>query len=91
MFLICYVGTGGQKNLRALAAYPDEVQKIVKENPEYKGKIKKPSGEIKGFLMNVLVYGVIIFIFGLTLKTGSFSTNFLRLSILGQGVNLFDL
>lgn len=91
MFLICYVGTGKEKNLRALASYPDEVQKIVKNMPEYKDKIKKPSGEITGFLMNILVYGVILFIFGLPSKTSDFLTNFLRLSILGQGVNLFDL
>ena len=91
MFLICYVGTGGEKNIKSLSSYPDEVIEIIKSRPEYKDKIKKPSGEAAGFMMNILIYSVILFIFGLPVKTSHFLANFIRLSILGQGVNLFDL
>lgn len=90
MFLICIVGTGDEKNIISFDSYPDEVQEIVKNMPEYKDKIRKQNRSAS-FFMNLLIYSVLIFLFGLAIKSTSFLKNFINLSIIGQGFNLFDL
>ncbi len=87
---ICFLNTGSdEKNIKSFASYPDEVQKIVKENPKLQPKIKSTS-PVMSFISNILVFGVVLFIFGLFLKKPSFKTNFINLLILGQALNAFD-
>lgn len=87
---ICFLNTGSdEKNIKSFASYPDEVQKIVKENSELQPKIKSVS-PVASFASNILVFGVVLFIFGLFLKKPSFKANFINLLILGQGLNAFD-
>lgn len=87
---ICFLNTGSnEKNIKSFASYPDEVQKIVKENLELQPKIKSVS-QVASFASNILVFGIVLFIFGLFLKKPSFKTNFINLLILGQALNAFD-
>lgn len=87
---ICFLNTGSdEKNIKSFASYPDEVQKIVKENPDLQQKIKLTS-PVVSFTSNIIVFGIILFIFGLFLKKPSFKTNFVSLLILGQALNVFD-
>lgn len=87
---ICYINTGSDtKNLKSYASYPDEIQKIIKENPVLSSEIKITSSLIS-FLSNIIIFGVVIFIFGIFIKEKSFTSNLINLSILGQSLNLFD-
>lgn len=87
---ICFLNTGSdEKNVKSFTSYPDEVQKIVKKNPKLQPKIKSIS-PVASFTSNILVFGVVLFIFGLFLKKPSFKTNFINLLILGQVLNAFD-
>lgn len=87
---ICFLNTGSdEKNIKSFASYPDEIQKIVKENPELQPKIKSTSSVVS-FASNILVFGIVLFIFRLFLKKPSFKTNFINLLILGQALNAFD-
>lgn len=87
---ICFLNTGSdEKNIKSFASYPDEAQKIVKENPELQPKIKSVS-PVASFVSNILVFGIVLFIFGLFLKKPSFKMNFINLLILGQALNAFD-
>lgn len=87
---ICFLNTGSdEKNIKSYVSYPDEVQKIIKENPDLQKKIKSVS-PIASFASNILVFGLVLFIFGLFLKKPSFKTNFINLMILGQALNAFD-
>ncbi len=55
---ICYFNTGSdEKNIKSFSSYPDEVQRIVKENPALNEKIKSPAPFVS-FISNVLVFGV---------------------------------
>ncbi|MCD8006570.1 MAG: hypothetical protein LUF29_06305 [Oscillospiraceae bacterium] len=90
MFLLCYLGTGSdEKNVRSLRSYPDEVQAIVKSNPELQDKIKA-SSPAATFISNTLLFGVLLFVCGLFLNTDGFVGSFLRLLLLGELVNAFD-
>lgn len=89
-FGMCYAGTGGdEKNIKSYASYPAEVQALVRENPALCGKIKT-SGAAASFVSNLVLFGVVLFLFGLPVRDASFLQNFVRLSVLGQGLNLFD-
>lgn len=87
---ICFLNTGSdEKNIKNYVSYPDEVQKIIRENPDLQKKIKSVS-PIVSFASNILVFGLVLFIFGLFFKKPSFKTNFINLMILGQALNAFD-
>lgn len=87
---ICFLNTGSdEKNIKSYVSYPNEIQKIIKENPDLQKKIKSVS-PIVSFASNILVFGLVLFIFGLFLKKPSFKTNFINLMILGQALNAFD-
>ena len=89
-FFICYSNTGSNdKNIRAYASYPDEVQALVRKDPQLKSKIRE-SSLAKTFISNLILFGIILFVFGLFIRTPDFLHNFLALTILGQGVNAFD-
>lgn len=91
----CYIGTGGEKNIKAYATYPDEIQCYIKNNPKMREQIEKTNllispNPVKTFLANTVTFLVVLFLLGIAIRTDSFSENVLRLSIMGQGLNLFD-
>lgn len=87
---ICYLNTGSDdKNIKSYSSYPNEVQKIVKKNPVLQSKIKTAS-PIVSFVSNILIFGAVLFIFGLFVKEDGFMPNFTNLLILGQCLNAFD-
>ena len=91
MWFVCFLLTGNDyKNLNGLRSYPIEVQDIIKENKKYKDKIK-PINMIKVFISNLVMFSIILFIFGLFIKTENFIGNFINVLILGEVLNLFDL
>lgn len=91
MWAICFLLTGNDyKNLNGLRSYPIEVQNIIKKNKKYKDKIK-PTNMIKVFISNLIMFSIILFIFGLFIKTENFTGNFINVLILGEVLNLFDL
>lgn len=86
---ICYLNTGSdEKNIKSYATYPDEIQNIVKENANLSSKIKTNRPWVS-FFSNVVVFSIILFVFGFFLRD-SFPNNFLNILILGQVVNAFD-
>ena len=90
-FLLCYIGTGtDEKNLKSYSSYPDEVQAQINNILEYQGKFNKHNKFIT-FIFNLLLFSVILFFLGLFIKEDNFFNNFLYLSIMGQGLNIFDL
>lgn len=92
----CYISTGGdEKNIKALATYPDEIQEYIRNNPKLRKQVEKEnllvsSNPVKTFLANAIIFLVVLFLLGIGVRTNSFFTNFLRLSVMGQGLNLFD-
>lgn len=89
---ICFLGTGtDEKNLKSYASYPDEVQGRIKNIPEYQGRFQETNHKAAAFLSNLLLFLVVLFVFGLFIREKSFWHNFLALSVMGQGLNFFDL
>lgn len=92
----CYLSTGGnEKNIKAYATYPDEVQAYVRNSPELKEQIENANllvspNPVKTFLANAILFLVVLFVLGIFVRTSSFFMNVLRLSVIGQGLNLFD-
>ncbi|MCR0654581.1 ABC transporter permease, partial [[Clostridium] innocuum] len=83
-------GTGtDNKNLKSYSSYPDEVQNRIKSIAEYQGKFKE-SNKVVTFISNFLLFLFVLFILGLFIKENGFTHNFLCLSIIGQGLNIFD-
>ena len=90
-FLLCYLGTGtDEKNLKSYSSYPDEVQDRIKDITAYQGRFKE-SNKAVGFILNFLLFLVILFVFGLFIREKSLWHNFIALSVMGQGLNFFDL
>lgn len=92
----CYLSTGGdEKNSRAFATYPDEVQAYVRNAPGMKERVEKAylivsPNPVRMFLSNAVLFLGVLFLLGIFVRTDSFAVNLLRLSIMGQGLNLFD-
>lgn len=92
----CYISTGGdEKNIKAYATYPDEVQAYVRNDPKLKGQIEKANllvspNPVKTFFANAILFLAVLFVLGIFIRTDSFAENLLRLSVIGQGLNLFD-
>lgn len=90
-FLLCYLGTGSdEKNLRSYSSYPDKVQDRMKSMKEYQGRFKE-NNRVVTFLSNFLLFLVVLFVFGLITREKNLWHNFFALSVMGQGLNLFDL
>lgn len=90
-FILCFLGTGtDDKNLKSFSSYPDEVQTLIRNNEDYRAKVKT-TNKCVAFLLNFLIFLVILFIFGIAIRKPNFLHNFICLSIIGQGLNLFDL
>ena len=62
---------------------------MVKKNPALKFKIKTVSLFVS-FVSNIVVFGTVLFIFGLFVKEDGFQANFINLLFLGQCLNAFD-
>ena len=76
---ICYLNTGNDdKNIKSYASYPDEVQEMVKKNPALQPKVKTVSPFVS-FISNIVVFGTVLFIFGLFVKEDGFQANFINL------------
>lgn len=92
----CYLSTGGdKKNIKAYATYPDEVQAYVRNSPGLKEQIENANllvspNPVRTFLANAVLFLVVLFLPGIFIRTDSFAVNLLRLSVMGQGINLFD-
>ncbi|UQK58988.1 ABC transporter permease [Fenollaria massiliensis] len=90
-FALCYLGTGkDEKNLKSYASYPDEVQKRIREADEYQGKFHEANKLVTWFA-NLVVFLVLFMIFGAFIREKDFTQNFIKLLILGQALNIFDL
>ena len=90
-FILCFLGTGtDDKNLKSFSSYPDEVQTLIRNNEDYRAKVKT-TNKCVAFLQNFLIFLVILFILGIAIRKPNFLHNFICLSIIGQGLNLFDL
>ena len=90
-FMLCYLGTGtDEKNLKSYSSYPDEVQIRIKDIAEYQGRFKE-SNKVAAFVSNLLLFLCLLFIFGLFIREKDFWHNVLSLSVIGQGLNFFDL
>lgn len=92
----CYLSTGGDdKNSKAYATYPDKVQAYVRNDPRLKKQIEKENllvsaNPVRTFLANAVLFLAVLFLLGIFVRTDSFAVNLLRLTIMGQGLNLFD-
>ena len=90
-FILCFLGTGtDDKNLKSFSSYPDGVQTLIRNNEDYRAKVKT-TNKCVAFLLNFLIFLVILFILGIAIRKPNFLHNFICLSIIGQGLNLFDL
>lgn len=91
LFLLCFLGTGTDaKNLKSYSSYPNEVQNKIKGIAEYQGKFKESSKAVS-FVSNFILFLVLLFALGAFIRADNFPHNFAALSIIGQGLNLFDL
>lgn len=89
-FLMCYLGTGtDEKNIKSYSSYPDEIQELLLKDAKLKLQIRVKSPAVT-FFSNVLLFGVLFFLMGLPIRSNSALLNFSKLTILGQGLNLFD-
>lgn len=90
-FALCFLGTGtDEKNIKSYASYPDEVQKRIREVDEYQGKYHEANKLVTWFA-NLVVFLVLFMIFGAFLREKDFTQNFIKLLILGEALNIFDL
>lgn len=62
---------------------------MVNKNPVLQSKIKTASPFVS-FVSNIVVFGTVLFIFGVFVKEDGFKANFVNLLILGQCLNTFD-
>jgi len=62
---------------------------MVKKNPALKSKVGTASPFVS-FVSNILVFGIVLFIFGLFVKEDGFQADFINLLILGECLNAFE-
>lgn len=90
-FLLCYLRTGtDKKNLKSYSSYPDEVQSRIKDIAEYQGQFKE-NNKIIVFASNFLLFLCLLFALGILIREKNWWHNFLVLTVIGQGLNFFDL
>jgi hypothetical protein len=91
LWLICFLSTGtDEKNLIGLRTYPVEIQKIIRNNEKYKNKVKQ-TNMTKVFVTNLIMFIIVLFIFGIFIKSNNLKTNFANMLVIGEVLNLFDL
>lgn len=90
-FALCYLGTGtDEENLRNYASYPDEVQRRIRDIQEYQGKYREIN-KLATWFVNLVLFFVLLIIFGAFVHEKDFTQNFINLLILGEALNIFDL
>lgn len=95
-WFMCYLNTGtDDKNIKSYAGYPDKVQVLIMQNSELSKKIEKSNplvsnSSMKAFLSNYFLFSIVLFALTFFFRTNSYFINFIYLSIMGQGLNLFD-
>lgn len=92
----CFLGTGtDKKNLIGLRSYPDAVQQAVLEHPKLGENVPKKKSMLSILIGNFLLFTVVFFILGLTMKSmlglNDFWMAFWFFLSLGEGLGLFDL
>lgn len=89
-FIMCFLGTGSdEKNIKNFDSYPDEIQRVIINNDRLKNKIVRKS-PLMCFISNVIVFSIVLFLFGFIIRTDSWKQNFLNILILGEVLNAFD-
>lgn len=77
-WIMCYLGTGtDEKNIKSYYSYPNEVQNMVKANPKLNSKFK-PYKPLVSFISNLILFLVILFVFGLFIKSNNYLNNFIN-------------
>ena len=75
--------------------YKDKIKPInmikVFENGKKQSLVLVGMHGYKVFISNLVMFSIILFIFGLFIKTENFIGNFINILILGEVLNLFDL
>lgn len=91
LFILCILKTGTDaKNLQNYSSYPPAVQSRIRAIPEYQHQFKEQNSFLT-FTANFLLFLVILFVFGISIRQSNFTHNFLSLLFLGQTLNAFDL
>ena len=89
--LIAYLGTGSDaKNLKSFSSYPKAIQERIRKNPKHDGKFREQN-PVVSFIVNFVIFGIVIFLLGILVRTDNFWLNFLYLNVIGQLANVFDL
>lgn len=87
---ICYLSTGtDEKNLKGISAYPDIIQRQVKNDSILGPKVKTIS-PITIFFLNLLLYTSLLLIVCFFEREESFLANFWNVLVIGEVLNLFD-
>ncbi len=87
---LCYLGTGtDEKNLKGLSAYPDAIQRKVK-NDSVLGPQVKSMSPVASFLSNLLLYTVLLLLICFFEREDGFFSNFWKVLVMGESLNLFD-
>ena len=92
----CFLGTGtDKKNLLGLRSYPDEVQRLVKNEPSLAPYLPKEKSILSILFGNLLLFTVVFSALGILLKSVLGLTNYLSAFVyfllFGEGLGVFDL
>lgn len=92
----CFLATGtDKKNLLGLRSYPDEMQRMVKNEPSLAPYLPKEKRIWSVLLGNLLLFTVAFSVLGIALRGVLGLTNywsaFLYFLLLGEGLGAFDL
>lgn len=95
-WFFCFLGTGtDKKNLIGLRSYPDEVQRIVKNEPSLKQYLPKEKSIWSILFGNLLLFTVVFSVLGIALKSvlglTDYLSAFVYFLLLGEGLGIFDL
>lgn len=95
-WICCFFATGtDKKNLLWLRSYPDEVQRIVKNDPLLKPYLPKEMSVWSILFGNLLLFTVVFSVLGILLKSVLGLTNywsaFIYFLLFGEGLGVFDL
>lgn len=92
----CFLATGtDKKNLLGLRSYPENVQRIVKNEPSLKNSLPKERSLLAILSGNLLLFTVVFSLLGIVLKgvlgLTDYLSAFVYFLILGEGLGVFDL
>lgn len=93
---VCFLGTGtDRKNLLGLRSYPEEVQSLVRSDPQLGQAVPKAKSAVAVLLGNFLLFTVVFSVLGLALKNvlnlNDYLSVFWYFLAFGEGLGLFDL